>query len=300
MAEGPPFPRGHGNRAAEEILPLEFAFHRRRSRDGAAMTIFDRNTLWLYGTVGKYNDDLDFFTAIYVRDELAKAGSAPITVRLNSPGGDADQGVVIYNLLKEHPGKVTVVVDAVAASAGSIIAMAGDDVIMATGSEMMVHDPWNVAVGNERDLQKTIDSLRTTTEGMLDIYVRKTGRKREAIRAEMEAETWMTAQQAVAKRYADRVSAERSTEPMAFDYSAYRHTPDRIAAFGLRKKASVSWDSVVSEVNRRLGLSAADVEKTAKQARADSWDSVVADVNRRLGVSALDVEKTTNKRVNFW
>ena len=237
------------------------------------MSIFSRGTLWLYGTVGHIIEGLDGFTALEVRDALAKAGSGPVLVRINSGGGWASEGVAIYNLLAEHSGKVTVQVDAVAASAASVIAMAGAEIVMATGSEIMIHDPSVATIGTEQDHRKSLEALRVTADAMADIYAKRTGRSKAAVRSEMTAETWMTAKEAIAKRYADRVATDKATNPTAFDYSSYQHTPDRIAAFSTAKRPEASagyWEIEWMQMQARQ--------------RRKSWDAAVAAVNARLGV----------------
>jgi len=199
------------------------------------MTILIDGEIVLHGTVGE-GFFADGFTARDVIEALAEVGrSKDVTVRLNSGGGIATEGVAIFNALESHRGNVNVVVDGVAASAASIIAMAGDTIVMKTGASMMVHDPAAFTMGNSDDHAKSIEALEMLASSMADIYAERSGRKPDEIREEMKAETWMTAKEAVAKGYADKIEKSRSKEPTAFDYRLYQHAPERMVALAVAR-----------------------------------------------------------------
>lgn len=191
------------------------------------MDLIVNGELVLYGSVGSDWFD-DFFTARDVVSSLAQLKGKDINVRINSGGGIADEGVAIYNSLKNHTGTVTVYVDGIAASAASVIAMAGSKIVMRTGSVMMVHDPLMLAIGNADDMRKAIEALDAVGDAMADIYSAKTGRPAEAVRKEMRDELWMTAAEAKAKGYADDEDDSEAIEASAFDYRAYSRAPERI------------------------------------------------------------------------
>lgn len=161
--------------------------------------------LWLYGVVGGYWWGFNDKT---VADQLRGLNVDRITVRLNSPGGDAIQGVAIGNLFRNHKARVTVVVDGLAASAASIIAIAGDEVVMSPGSQMMVHDPWFFTMGNAKELRQDADFLDKQGANLAGVYaLRGNGTAaewRDAMTAEPDG-TWYTADEAVAAKLADRV-----------------------------------------------------------------------------------------------
>ena len=136
---------------------------------------------------------------------LRSIGSKDITVRINSPGGDMFEGIAIYNLLRAHPAKVTVEVLGWAASAASIIAMAGDDIRMGTGTFMMVHNAWGMVIGNRHDMRDAAELFDQFDAAIADIYQARTGMKRADIAQLMDAETFMTAAQAVEYGFADVV-----------------------------------------------------------------------------------------------
>ncbi|WP_243061162.1 head maturation protease, ClpP-related [Nocardioides sp. SR21] len=161
--------------------------------------------LWLYGVVGGYwwgfNDKS-------VGDQLRGLNVDHITVRLNSPGGDVIQGIAIGNLLRNHKASVTVVVDGIAASAASIIAIAGDEVVMSPGSQFMIHDPWFMTMGNAKELRHDADFLDKQGANMASVYALRTGETAEAMRDAMTAEpdgTWYSAEEAVEAKLADSV-----------------------------------------------------------------------------------------------
>jgi ATP-dependent Clp protease protease subunit len=188
----------------------------------------------LYGTVG---DDFweEGFTAPDVLRALAAVGrNNDVTVRINSPGGKVTEGVSIYNALKAHRGRVTVYVDACAASAGSLIAMAGDEIIMRAGSIMMIHDPAALTMGDVREHEKAIETLNLLGDTLAEIYAERTGRDAAEIRDEMREEIWLTGPDAVAKKYADRVETANDNatalEPAAFNYRLFKNAPERFVA----------------------------------------------------------------------
>ncbi|WP_228519643.1 MULTISPECIES: head maturation protease, ClpP-related [Staphylococcus] len=127
-----------------------------------------------------------------------------ILIRLNSPGGDAFQGIEIYNYLKNHSSHITVEVTALAASAASIIAMAADELIMSKGAALMIHEAATIAIGNKADVKKTLNALETVDASIVEVYKDKTGLDDKEIEQLMTAETWFTAKDAVDKGFADK------------------------------------------------------------------------------------------------
>lgn len=241
------------------------------------MNVLVKGELILFGTVGNGLFE-EGFTAMDVVTALAEHGrSKDITVRVNSGGGIATEGLAIFNALESHRGKVTVVIESIAASAASIIAMAGEEVVMKTGAVMMVHDPAAFTMGNSSDHAKSIEALETLAAAMADIYAEKTGRKVDDVRTEMKAETWMTAQEAVDKGYADTIQKQRgrSKEPTAFDYRLYQHAPERMVAlaeargWNSRNEADTAANSETTEIDMT------EAEKAAAEKAAA--DKIVAD-----------------------
>lgn len=197
---------------------------------GSGNPLVVNGEVMLYGDVGA-NFWGDGFSAADVRSALAEIGRTnDVTVHINSGGGFASEGVAIYNALKAHGGKVSVVVDAMAASAASIIAMGGVTCRMATGAIMMIHDPSAMTIGTAADHQKSVEMLDVIAGGCADIYAAKSGKTSAECRADMKSELWMTADEAIAAGYADAADPEPALEPAAWNYRAYAHAPASILA----------------------------------------------------------------------
>ena len=138
------------------------------------------------------------------RDEL-EAEEGDVTVWINSPGGNVFAAAEIYTMLCDHKGKITVKIDAIAASAASVIAMAGDRVLMSPVAMLMIHSPMTIAMGNAKDMEKAISTLNEVQESIINAYQKKTGLSRNKIRQLMENETWMNAKKAVELGFADEI-----------------------------------------------------------------------------------------------
>ena len=146
----------------------------------------------------------DEVTPAAFRDEL-DAEEGDVTVWINSPGGNVFAAAEIYTMLKDHKGKITVKIDAIAASAASVIAMAGDTVLMSPVSMLMIHDPMTIAMGNAQDMEKAITTLNEVKESIINAYVRKTGMSRNRVSKMMSDETWLNAKKAVELGFADEI-----------------------------------------------------------------------------------------------
>lgn len=141
------------------------------------------------------------------REEL-EADSGDITVWINSPGGNVFAAAEIYTMLRDYQGTVTVKIDAIAASAASVIAMAGNKVLMSPVAMLMIHDPSTIAMGNARDMEKAISTLNEVKESIINAYAFKTGITHSRIAKLMENETWMNAKKAVELGFADEILFE--------------------------------------------------------------------------------------------
>jgi len=169
------------------------------------------NEILLYGIIGP--SELGYISAMDVIEALAAVEGKSIALRINSAGGSCDQGIAIYNSIKRRRGKTTIYVDSVAASIASVIAMAGDEVIMAKGSKLMVHKPWTLTQGNADDLRKMADLLDKYSEGLYDIYAERTGMSREALEELLSKETWLTDKEAVDMKFADAIEGTVTESP---------------------------------------------------------------------------------------
>lgn len=165
----------------------------------------DTAEIVMYGTIGE-DDNWDDVTAKQFSNDLKQYENYKnIDLRINSPGGSVFAGQAIYTMLKRHSAKITVYIDGVAASIASLIAMAGDKVIMPANAVMMIHNPWSFAIGNSSDMRKSADTLDKIRDSMLAAYISKTGMDKDELIALLDEETWMTAETAVEKGFADEV-----------------------------------------------------------------------------------------------
>lgn len=167
-------------------------------------------TLFLNGTIAEESWFDDDVTPQLFKDELM-AGSGDITVWINSPGGDCVAAAQIYNMLMDYKGNVTVKIDGIAASAASVIAMAGTKVLVSPVSMLMIHNPMTAAFGNSDEMQRAIEMLDSVKDSIINAYEIKTGLSRAKLSHLMDAETWMDANKAVELGFADEIM-QRSTE----------------------------------------------------------------------------------------
>lgn len=175
----------------------------------------EERTLVLNGQISDETWFGDEVTPKLFQKEL-DAGTGNITVWINSPGGDVFAAAQIYNMLMEYKGDVTVKVDALAASAASVIAMAGTTVLMSPVAMMMIHNPMTIAIGDSKEMQKAGEMLDEVKESIMNAYEIKTGLNRTKISHLMDAESWFNAKKAVELGFADGIlNAEESTEDMA-------------------------------------------------------------------------------------
>lgn len=184
------------------------------------------NEIFIYDDIGPAW--MDMVDAKHVIDQLNKFSGKPVVVRLNSNGGDVNHGIAIYNALKRHRGGVTVAVDAIAASAASLVAMAGDKIEMASNARMMVHNAWTFTAGNKEDHMRTIEILDAYDETLVETYAARTGLSADDVRSLLTAETWMRAQPAVDKGFADAVTGDSGVIAAGLKEGRYRNTPQEL------------------------------------------------------------------------
>ena len=177
----------------------------------------------LYGTIAEESWFDDDITPAMFKEELF-AGSGPITVWINSPGGDCIAASQIYTMLMDYKGDVTVKIDGIAASAASVIAMAGTEVLMAPTALMMIHNPATIAMGDHEDMKKAISMLDEVKESIINAYEIKTGLSRDKLSKLMDAETWMNANKAVELGFADGVLEDEKTVAEIPAYAFSRKT----------------------------------------------------------------------------
>lgn len=182
-----------------------------------------RSQMFIYDEIGSFGITADAFL-----NDLRETESEEIELHLNTPGGNVFQGIAIYNALRNAPARVEVVVDSLAASIGSVIAMAGDKISMAEGSQMMIHEARAMEAGTAADLRKMADTLDRQSTNIASIYASRAGQEVSFWRDLMLAETWMFADEAVEFGLADEILQVKA--PTAeFDLSIYNYAGRRSA-----------------------------------------------------------------------
>jgi len=166
----------------------------------------DKAEIWIYEMIGEDFWSDSGVTAKGFQKDLAKITASGIDLHINSPGGEVFDGITIYNLIKNHPAKVTTYIDGVAASIASVIALAGDEVLMAENALMMIHNPYGMAAGDSKEMRKMADVLDVVGGSIAKAYISKTDKTEDEIQALMDAETWMTADEAIELGFVDEVT----------------------------------------------------------------------------------------------
>ena len=222
----------------------------------------EQRILTLNGTIAEESWFDDDITPQLFREEL-NAGSGDITVWINSPGGDCVAAAQIYNMLMDYRGSVTVKIDGIAASAASVIAMAGTRVLVSPVSMMMIHNPATMAMGDAAEMQKAIAMLDEVKESIINAYEIKTGMSRAKLSHLMDAETWMDAHTAVDLGFADEImtrpevtgAENHAAGPMLFSRAAVtNHLMDKLAAKCRIEKKPTQPERSVDDLMERLNL----------------------------------------------
>lgn len=198
----------------------------------------ETRTLRLEGPIDEESFWGDEITPQMFRDEL-NAGEGDVTVWINSPGGNVFAAAEIYTMLKDYKGSITVKIDAIAASAASVVAMAGDVVQMSPVAMLMIHDPSTIAMGNTKDMEKAIEVLTEVKESIINAYASKSGLSHARIANLMSNETWMNAKKAVELGFADEILfSKKEDEPDSDPANPDKpeKTPDEEPGEGEEKK----------------------------------------------------------------
>lgn len=207
-----------------------FRIENKASSDVAEVYIYDE-----IGYFGVTSED-------FIR-EIQNLTQSKIDLHINTPGGEVFEGIAIYNAIKNLQAEVTVYVDALAASAGSFIAMAGDKVIMEKTATMMIHDGMSIAIGNESDLRDLANRLSEMSNTIAGIYADKAGGSVEDWRAKMKTETWFNAQEALDAGLADEIRGQDNKAKNTFDLSIYAYAGrDKAPAPVVQNKQSDEFD----------------------------------------------------------
>lgn len=209
-----------GDRAALRALTRAAALAPQRPPFEIRAAADDVPELLFYDAIGFEDGEVE----ATVR-EIDAIDAPEIRVRINSPGGIVFAGLPIYNALRRNPARIEVHVDGIAASIASVIAMAGDRIVMAEGAFFMIHEAAGIVIGGAADMRHMADALESITGELAAVYQRRTGLPRAEIMAMLAAETWMTAETAVEKGFADESAADGGAAENRFDLSIYDNVP---------------------------------------------------------------------------
>ncbi|MDF1720526.1 MAG: Clp protease ClpP [Minwuia sp.] len=204
----------------------------------------DCTTLVIYDEIGEWG-----ISARMLRQALASITTPRIRLEINSPGGDVFDGIAMFNDLVSHAARIEVVVTGVAASAASVIAMAGDSIAMHANAFMMIHNAWSITIGDRQDHAAMVAVLGGIDAAIARTYARRADDDTDVIAAMMDAETWMDAEQAVDRGFADSIIADE-TDPAAraaFDLSIFNKTPRE-----LMHSAPLEGDPTIRDAERAL------------------------------------------------
>ncbi len=193
--------------------------HRIRNQDSGEEVV--ERVLELYGTIAEESWFDDDITPQEFRDELF-SGTGPVTIWINSPGGDCIAASQIYTMLMDYKGDITVKIDGIAASAASVIAMAGTKVLMAPTAMMMIHNPATIAFGDHVDMAKPIEMLDEVKESIINAYEIKTSLPRKQLSKMMDETTWMNAKKAEELGFIDGIMEDEKlfTNVSGYEFSA--------------------------------------------------------------------------------
>lgn len=224
---------------------------------GAEIAIYDEIGMW--GITAK-----DFF------DDLKALGDVShIALHINSPGGEVFAGISIYNMLARHKAEITVTIDGIAASIASLVAMAGDTIIMPENAMMMIHDPSGVVIGTSKDMREIAAALDKMKQAMIAAYAAKSGKDRGEIADIMSDETWFSAQEAVDAGFADEI--EQPVKIAAnFDLTKFRNAPSSDGRKPRGRAAHSPEESSMTEAEKAAAdkLAAEQKAKTEAEAKA--------------------------------
>lgn len=216
----------------------------------------DIRTLYLEGAIAEETWYGDEVTPKLFKSELM-SDRGDITIWINSPGGDVFAAAQIYNMLMDYPGKVTVKIDGIAASAASVIAMAGGKVLMSPVSMLMIHNPITIAFGDAVEMEKAIAMLNEVKESIINAYEIKTGMSRAKISHLMDAETWFNAKKAVELGFADSImfsSENHTSENEGIVFSKLNVTNSLLRKLPTPKSKPVNTETQTTEESLRKRL----------------------------------------------
>ncbi|WP_341210738.1 ClpP-like prohead protease/major capsid protein fusion protein [Sphingomonas paucimobilis] len=246
----------------------------------------------LYGIVGDEWDGLDAKTIF----GLINGSDEDIVVRINSPGGYVMEGLAIYNALagaKTAGRKVTIHIDGLAASMASVIAMVGDEIIMADNALLMIHNPWDVAVGDARELRAAADKLDVIRDQLVRIYSGKTGLTADELIPMLDAETWLTSEQAIEQKFVTSVTEASNASACDVTAFGFRKAPEtpRISAMAMIGKPKAQRAAPQRPLETSMNLYTTRAALVAAIAKFQAEGGTQADIDK-IAASAIALDAT--------
>ncbi len=248
-----------------------------QGEDEVEVIIYDEIGIW--GITAK--DFIDDFKKI--------PPTATINLRINSRGGDVFDGLAIHNILKRHSGQINVTVDGIAASIASLIAMAGDKIVMPENTFMMIHDPLGFAFGDAEDMRELAENLDKIKSGLVSSYVAKSGQEPEKISELMADETWLTAKEAKDLGFADEVIAAVRLAARA-DLHRFKQPPDALKAMAGSQDPAHTSPAPGDLEAERLRVEAYEEMKAAAIEKGKAESLLILDLCTKAGISDAAVD----------
>lgn len=231
-------------------------FQLTQKEDAADLYIFGDIEKWAYEPAGEQS-------GVTIVNQLKALNVQNINVHINSYGGDVSEGLAIYNVLREHPARITTICDGFACSAASVVFMAGDKRVMSPASLLMIHNAWTIAMGNAEALRKTADDIETITQASVEAYKRNAKISEEEIKALMDAETWILPKDAVAYGFATDIDDddEDDDEPKQ---SAFGMIMQKLTASRESVTVNVDVDALADRIAAKLAAKKSKPEQEAE------------------------------------
>jgi ATP-dependent Clp endopeptidase proteolytic subunit ClpP len=252
----------------------------------------DKAEIWIYEMIGEDFWSGEGITAKKFQKELSAIKASQIDLHINSPGGSVFDGVAIYNLIKQHPADVTTYIDGIAASIASVIALAGERVVMAENAIYMIHNPFGMTMGNATEIRAFADVLDKIGGTMVKAYVGKTEKPESDIKSMLDAETWMNAEEAMAHGFIDEISGK-------LDMAACAKFVPVMAKAGFKNIPDVFQSAKLPPTERELERTLRDAGFSSKQAKtilAKGYSGILRDEDDNestpaVAASRRDVEE---------
>jgi ATP-dependent Clp protease protease subunit len=230
-----------------------------------------KGEIWIYGEITSFKWDESDVTASSFRDELKALGDvAEIDVYINSGGGSVFEGIAIHNMLKQHKAKITAHIDALAASVASVIAMAADVIIMPKNSMMMIHNAWNIVLGNAKELRKAADDLDRINQSSIQSYKsRGLNISDEELERLLDEETWLNADQCLEYGFCDVVedANQMAASITKKQVEIYQKVPEKViemAEFKQKQMVETPKDSAPTELTEQEKLERQQIIESCK------------------------------------